>query len=80
LIATFATQPTQLTMTTIIIEDEKPAARLLGRKLEKLGVTVSTMLHSVQEAKGWFLENEHPDSIFLTSSYPMACLSRFSSP
>lgn len=58
-------QPIQLTMTTIIIEDEKPAARLLSRKLEKLGVVVSTMLHSVEEAKGWFAANEHPDLIFL---------------
>lgn len=52
-------------MTTIIIEDEKPAARLLQRKLEKLNVSVDTMLHSVEEAKGWFLENDHPDLIFL---------------
>ena len=37
-------------MTTIIIEDEKPAARLLQRKLEKLNVKVGVMLHSVAEA------------------------------
>lgn len=52
-------------MTTIIIEDEKPAARLLQRKLEKLGISVSTMLHSVQEALEWFSQNHHPDLIFL---------------
>jgi ActR/RegA family two-component response regulator len=32
-------------MTTLIIEDEKPAARLLQRKLEKLEIAVETMLH-----------------------------------
>jgi len=52
-------------MTTIIIEDEKPAARLLQRKLEKLNVQVEVMLHSVEEALNWFSENEHPDLIFL---------------
>lgn len=52
-------------MKTIIIEDEKPAARLLQRKLEKLNVEVGTMLHSVEEAKNWFLANAHPDLIFL---------------
>lgn len=52
-------------MKTIIIEDEKPAARLLQRKLEKLNVDVSTMLHSVEEAKNWFRNNAHPDLIFL---------------
>ena len=52
-------------MKTIIIEDEKPAARLLQRKLEKLNVRVEVMLHSVQEAIDWFSKNEHPDLIFL---------------
>lgn len=52
-------------MTTIIIEDEKPAARLLQRKLEKINVQVDAMLHSVEEAVSWFLENKHPDLIFL---------------
>ncbi|PZX94839.1 DNA-binding response regulator [Flavobacterium aquariorum] len=52
-------------MTTIIIEDEKPAARLLQRKLEKINVQVEVMLHSVEEALNWFSENEHPDLIFL---------------
>lgn len=52
-------------MTTIIIEDEKPAARLLQRKLEKLNIEVGVMLHSVEEALNWFSENEHPDLIFL---------------
>lgn len=52
-------------MTTIIIEDEKPAARLLQRKLEKINVQVGVMLHSVEEALDWFSKNEHPDLIFL---------------
>jgi two-component system response regulator LytT len=52
-------------MTTIIIEDEKPAARLLQRKLEKLNVQVGVMLHSVEESIAWFSKNEHPDLIFL---------------
>ncbi|WP_395050069.1 LytR/AlgR family response regulator transcription factor [Flavobacterium sp.] len=52
-------------MTTIIIEDEKPAARLLQRKLEKLNIKVGMMLHSVEESIEWFSKNEHPDLIFL---------------
>ncbi|RYJ40737.1 LytTR family two component transcriptional regulator [Flavobacterium anhuiense] len=52
-------------MITLIIEDEKPAARLLQRKLEKLDVTVETMLHSVEESVHWFENNPHPDLIFL---------------
>ena len=52
-------------MTTIIIEDEKPAARLLQRKLEKINVQVDVMLHSVEESLAWFSNNKHPDLIFL---------------
>ncbi len=52
-------------MNVIIIEDEKPAARLLSRKLEKLNITVSQMLHSVEESLKWFAENPQPDLIFL---------------
>ena len=52
-------------MTTIIIEDEKPAARLLQRKLEKLNIKIGVMLHSVEEALDWFSKNDHPDLIFL---------------
>lgn len=52
-------------MNIIIIEDEKPAARLLQRKVEKLGMNVSTMLHSVEESIHWFQNNSHPDLIFL---------------
>lgn len=52
-------------MNIIIIEDEKPAARLLQRKVEKLGLTVSTLLHSVEESIEWFQNNDHPELIFL---------------
>ncbi|MEZ4817911.1 MAG: LytTR family DNA-binding domain-containing protein [Flavobacteriaceae bacterium] len=52
-------------MNVLIIEDEKPAARRLERMLERLDVSVSTMLHSVAEAIVWFQDNAHPDLIFL---------------
>ncbi|WP_298220990.1 LytTR family DNA-binding domain-containing protein [Flavobacterium sp.] len=52
-------------MNIIIIEDEKPAARLLQRKVEKLGLQVNTMLHSVEESIDWFQNNAHPELIFL---------------
>jgi len=52
-------------MKAIIIEDEKPAARRLNRLLDDLNVEVSTMLHSVEESIEWFLNNEHPELIFL---------------
>ena len=52
-------------MTTIIIEDEKPSARLLLRKIEKHGLTILGMLHSVEESIAWFRSNPHPDLIFL---------------
>ncbi|WP_111707490.1 LytR/AlgR family response regulator transcription factor [Lutibacter citreus] len=52
-------------MKVIIIEDEKPAARRLSRMLNELSIEPLTMLHSVEEAVNWFLNNEHPDLIFL---------------
>jgi len=52
-------------MNIIIIEDEKPSARLLKRKLEKLNIQVSQMLHSVEESLEWLSKNEQPDLIFL---------------
>jgi len=52
-------------MNIIIIEDEKPAARLLQRKVEKLGLQVNMLLHSVEESLAWFQSNIHPDLIFL---------------
>jgi len=50
---------------TIIIEDEKPAARLLQRKLKNFNIEVEVMLHSIEESIKWFSNNEHPDLIFL---------------
>jgi len=52
-------------MNVIIIEDEKPAARMLQRKLQKLDLEASTMLHSVEESLAWFAINPQPDLIFL---------------
>jgi len=52
-------------MNIIIIEDEKPAARLLQRKIEKLGYSITTLLHSVEESLDWFQNNPQPDLIFL---------------
>jgi two-component system response regulator LytT len=52
-------------MNIIIIEDENPAARLLERKIEKLGYSITTLLHSVEESLLWFQNNSHPDLIFL---------------
>ena len=52
-------------MNVLIIEDEKPSARRLQRMLERLGVAVDQMLHSVEESIQWFQNNEHPDLIFL---------------
>jgi two-component system response regulator LytT len=52
-------------MNVLIIEDEKPSARRLQRMLEKQGVMVNTMLHSVEESIEWFSNNNHPELIFL---------------
>lgn len=52
-------------MKTIIIEDEKPAARRLQRLLQQLNVQVDVLLHSVEESVNWFKSNEHPHLIFL---------------
>lgn len=52
-------------MRVVIIEDELPAARALGRRLEKLGLQPDVMLHSVEQSVIWFEENPQPDLIFL---------------
>jgi len=49
----------------VIVEDEKPAARSLERKLEKLGYSTAMKLTSVEEAVQWFGSNKEPDLIFL---------------
>ena len=50
-------------MKIVIIEDEKPAARLLTRELNKLGFSVECVLYSVKEAILWLMQNEQPDLI-----------------
>ncbi|MBW3520336.1 LytTR family DNA-binding domain-containing protein [Flavobacterium sp. NKUCC04_CG] len=52
-------------MRIIIIEDEKPASRLLERKIEKLGFTVEIKLGSVEESIAWLSQHPAPDLIFL---------------
>lgn len=52
-------------MNVLIIEDEKPSARRLQRMLQKLDVDVNKMLHSVEESIEWFMNNPHPELIFL---------------
>nr|WP_317632765.1 LytTR family DNA-binding domain-containing protein [uncultured Flavobacterium sp.] len=52
-------------MEIVIVEDEKPAARYLTRKLENLGYTVKQQLHSVNEAIEWFSNHPNPDLVFL---------------
>jgi two-component SAPR family response regulator len=50
---------------TIIIEDEKPAARKLERLLSNFtDLQLVATLHSVEEAVDWFSKNEHPKLIF----------------
>ena len=49
----------------IIIEDERPSARRLGRMLSGLNIEAQAMLHSVKESVEWFKTNEHPDLILL---------------
>lgn len=50
-------------MKIVIIEDEKPSARLLKRKVEQLGFIVTDILASVEESITWFSSNTHPDLI-----------------
>jgi len=52
-------------MKVVIIEDEKPAARLLKRKVENLNCEVIAVLSSVTESIEWFLSNVHPDLVFV---------------
>ncbi len=49
---------------TIIIEDEKPAARRLQRMLQKEGINTGVLLHSVNESLQWLNHNPAPDLIF----------------
>ncbi len=51
-------------MRIVVIEDERPAARLLVREIERCGFQVTRVLHSVQEAIAWFSSEAEPDLIF----------------
>lgn len=54
-----------ITISTIIIEDEKPAARKLQRLLASFpDLTLVATLHSVEEGIAWLQQNEAPDLIF----------------
>lgn len=48
-----------------IIEDEKPAARRLQRLLEKRGIEVAALIHSVAEGLEWFAEHRAPDLLMV---------------
>lgn len=52
-------------MTTLIIEDEIPAARRLELLLNKNGFIVFTILYSVTNALEWLKNNNQPDLIFM---------------
>jgi len=52
-------------MKILIIEDELPSARLLRRKLERLGYTVSATLQTVEESIEWFRSNDETDLLFM---------------
>ncbi|NJW52482.1 LytR/AlgR family response regulator transcription factor [Salinimicrobium oceani] len=52
-------------MNSVVIEDEKPAARRLQRMLEKIDVQVQVVLHTVEEAIAWFSTHPSPELIFL---------------
>lgn len=51
----------------VIIEDEKPAARLLKSMIDKIRPEWQTQIiaNSVRDSIKWFEENPHPDLIFL---------------
>ncbi len=50
---------------TVIIEDEKPAARKLERLIGLFAdLEIVAILHSVEEGIEWFSNNPHPDLIF----------------
>ncbi|KUG11525.1 DNA-binding response regulator [Elizabethkingia miricola] len=50
---------------TLIIEDEKPAARRLERMLSTFPeLEIQKVIHSVEDGVQWLSENEHPKLIF----------------
>ncbi len=53
--------------TAAIIEDELPAARLLGKMLNELRPewNILTLPGNIEESVEWFNQNSHPDILFL---------------
>lgn len=50
---------------TLIIEDEKPAARKIERMLNEFpDIEIIAKIESVEDGVQWFSENEHPQLIF----------------
>ncbi|MGL5937500.1 MAG: LytR/AlgR family response regulator transcription factor [Phocaeicola sp.] len=54
-------------ISAVIIEDEKPAARLLKTMVERIRPEwlITILPGSIEKATEWFSENPHPDLIFL---------------
>ncbi len=54
-------------ISTLIIEDEEPAAQRLEKLLKEIDpqIVVLDILDSVSTAKKWFMENAHPDLVML---------------
>ncbi len=50
--------------TAVIIEDEKPAARRLQKLIERQGMEVTAILHSVSDGIHWFNNHPQPGLIF----------------
>lgn len=53
-------------MTTILIEDEYPAAERLEKLIKKADASIQILdiLESIEDAKAWFAKNPAPDLIF----------------
>jgi DNA-binding LytR/AlgR family response regulator len=54
-------------MKVLIIEDELPATQKLERLLKEIDETIEIVgvLESVEDSTNWFLQNSHPDLIFM---------------
>lgn len=52
-------------MTAVIIEDEIPGAKRLGKLLIEKNITVLTILPSVESSLKWFESNSHHDLVFM---------------
>ena len=54
-------------MKVLIIEDEHPASQKLERLLKEIdeSIEIVGVLESVEDSTNWFLQNSHPDLIFM---------------